>query len=190
MSVITATLANNIGPPLRRWRVLNRIKQQALAAELGVSQAKVSRWENGRSLPEGRDLQRISTLLGAKPNTAADGALLMLVEQSSVAVHLVCDITHRLLAVSPARALDWHVPVSELMNRPLWRFASGGIQRAEMKLADNGWYEPSGPDIVFETERADFPELTIPESRVRISRLPLSDGRFVRLVRNDTGVPA
>lgn len=36
-----------LGPTLRRWRVINRVKQAALAEELGVSQATVSRWESG-----------------------------------------------------------------------------------------------------------------------------------------------
>jgi len=190
MSAIKTTLANNLGPSLRRWRVLNRVKQQALAAEIGVSQAKISRWESGRYEPEGRDLQKVTTLLRARPDSAADQALLMLVTHSRSSVHLVCDITHRLLAVSPARALDWHVPAADLMGRPLWRFASSAIQRAETKLAENGWFEATSPDIVFETELAEFSELTIPKSRIRISRLPLSDGRFARLVRNDTGILA
>ncbi len=185
MTMLTGTLEKNIGPSLRRWRVLNRIKQQALAFELNVSQSKISRWESGRASPAPLDLRKILRLLEARPETAADKALLDLVTKASFPVHLVCDQTHRLLAVSPARAQSWHVPVSDLMERPLWRFASDGIRNAENSLGDHGWFEPLGPDIVFETERAEFDELTIPQSRIRISRLSLSDGRFVRLVRDE-----
>jgi transcriptional regulator with XRE-family HTH domain len=188
MTSVTIPLAKNLGPSLRRWRVVNRVKQQALAAELEVSQSKISRWESGTSEPEGAELRRLLNLLEARPETAADRALQALVTQSSHPVHLVCDLTHRLLAASPERARFWHVPLSDLMDKPLWRFASDGIRSAEDTLGDNGWYEPLGPEIVFDTERVDFAEMTIPQSQIRITRLPLSDGRFVRLVRDD--VPA
>ncbi len=178
-------LQSNLGSSLRRWRVLNRVKQQALARDLGVSQTKVSRWESGLAQPEGADLLKVLKLLRARPETAADRALLHLVEQAAAPVHLVCDLTHRLLAMSPARAREWHVPVSEFLNRPLWRFATDSIRSMECQLADRGWYEPSGPDIRYRTERAEFPEMTIPKSWIRISRLPLSDGSFARLVRED-----
>ncbi|WP_306146712.1 MULTISPECIES: helix-turn-helix domain-containing protein [unclassified Roseibium] len=177
----------NLGPSLRRWRVLNRVKQQALADELGVSQSKISRWESGASEPDGLDRSKVERLLLARPNSAADRALVELVSSNSAPVHLVCDLSHRLLAVSPARARDWHTGVQELMDRPLWPYASEGIQTAEHSLGAKGWFEPHAPDIVFSTERADFPEMTIPESRIRITRLALSDGRFARLVRDDPG---
>ncbi|MEP4767650.1 MAG: helix-turn-helix transcriptional regulator [Roseibium sp.] len=183
-------LENNLGPSLRRWRTLNRIKQTALASELGVSQSKISRWESGHSSPPYADSFKIRQLLRARPNSASDKSLLELVASSNIAVHLVCDLTHRLLAVSPKRANDWHIPLAELMNRPLWRFASDGIRTAENRLADCGWFEPQAPDIVFNTERAEFPEITIPERPIRITRVPLSDGSFARLVRDEPTLPA
>ncbi|GAB4513713.1 MAG: helix-turn-helix transcriptional regulator [Roseibium sp.] len=185
MSDPAAVLLSSLGPSLRRWRVLNRVKQDALAREFGVSQSRISRWESGVSRPEGRHLQKIARLLSARPETAADRALLDLVNRSGAPVHLVCDLSHRLLAISPARAREWHAPLSEFLGSPLWRFASEAIRETEHRLADHGWYQPDGPDIVFRTERADYPEMTIPESRIRISRLPLSDGSFARLVRED-----
>ncbi|MEO9528847.1 helix-turn-helix domain-containing protein [Roseibium sp.] len=185
MSAEPAVLQNSLGPSLRRWRMLNRVKQDVLAHELGVSQTRVSRWESGQATPEGQHLLEITRMLRARPETAADRALVDLVAGSGAPVHLVCDLTHRLLAISPARTREWRAPVSEFLNRPLWRFASEGIRSAEASLAERGWYEPDGPDILFQTERADFPEMTIPESRIRISRLPLADGSFARLVREE-----
>ncbi|MCX2723347.1 helix-turn-helix domain-containing protein [Roseibium salinum] len=190
MSVETAVLQNNLGPSLRRWRVLNRVKQQALARDLGVSQSKVSRWESGAAEPEGADRLRITQLLRARPETAADRALLELVSNAAGPVHLVCDLTHRLLALSPARAREWHVPVADFLNRPLWRFATQSIRSNEYQLTEHGWFEPFGPDVCFRTERADFAEMTIPDSWIRISRLPLSDGSFARLVREEPHGPA
>ncbi|WP_420336543.1 helix-turn-helix domain-containing protein [Roseibium sp.] len=186
----TAVLASSLGPSLRRWRVLNRVKQQSLARDLGVSQSRISRWESGQAEPDALDRQRITQLLRARPETASDRALLDLVTQAATPVHLVCDLTHRLLAASPARTRDWRVSVADLIDTPLWRFASEGIKVAENGLEDSGWFEPLGPDIVYLTERAEFAELTIPESRIRISRLALSDGRFARLVRDEAPLPA
>lgn len=185
MPIPTAVLQNNIGASLRRWRVLNRVKQQALARDLGVSQSRVSRWESGSAQPEGQARTKILRLLEAQPATAADRALLDLVAKSAHPVHLVCDLSHRLLALSPAREREWHIPASDFMNRPLWRFATDGIRTMEGRLGEHGWFEPFGPDICFATERAEFPEMFIPESRIRITRLPLSDGSFARLVRED-----
>ncbi|MEL7529037.1 MAG: helix-turn-helix transcriptional regulator [Pseudomonadota bacterium] len=190
MTTETAVLASSLGPSLRRWRVLNRVKQQALARDLGVSQSRISRWESGQAEPDAFERQKITTLLRARPETASDRALLDLVTQAATPVHLVCDLTHRLLAASPARTKDWRVATADLIGTPLWRFASEGIRVAENSLEDSGWFEPLGPDIVYLTERAEFAELTIPESRIRISRLALSDGRFARLVRDEAPLPA
>lgn len=180
-----AVLPASLGPSLRRWRVLNRVKQQVLAAELGVSQSRISRWESGHGAPDQNCAAKIAWLLRARPQSASDRALLDLVTKSSSPVHLVCDLTHRLLAASPARAAQWHVGVPDLLGKPLWRFASEGIRAAEHQLQDLGWFEPDSPDIVYRTERAEFQELTIPESCLRISRLVLSDGGCVRLVRDE-----
>jgi len=176
-------LKQNIGPSLKRWRQLNRVKQEALALDLGVSQSRISRWESGRSSPQGRDRLKVLNLLRARPGSAADSALLDLVSSSAGRVHLVCDLTHRLLAVSPDRAREWHAPVADLMGTSLWAFASDGIRAAEHSLDALGWFEQNAPDIVFQTECAHFTAMTIPESRVKITRVPLSDGSFARLVR-------
>lgn len=185
MPTEAAVLQTSLGPSLRRWRVLNSVKQDALARELGVSQTRISRWESGQTHPDEADRQKIARLLRARPESAADKALLDLVSHSSAPVHLVCDLTHRLLAMSGPRALEWRAPVSEFLNRPLWRFASEGIRATEGRLVDFGWFEQAAPDIVYRTERVDYPEMTIPESTIRITRLPLSDGRFARLVREE-----
>jgi DNA-binding XRE family transcriptional regulator len=39
------------GEDIKRWRLVNRVKQEALAAMLGVSHVAVSKWENGHSRP-------------------------------------------------------------------------------------------------------------------------------------------
>jgi transcriptional regulator with XRE-family HTH domain len=48
---------------IRRWRRANGIKQSALAATLNVSQAAVSRWENGVDCPSMAVLRKITDLI-------------------------------------------------------------------------------------------------------------------------------
>jgi transcriptional regulator with XRE-family HTH domain len=174
--------AARIGPSLNRWRRLNRVKQAALAADMHVSQATVSRWEAGTLCPGEKEMKTLVGLLSARPTSSADRALLDLVVTSSKPVHLVCDLTHRLLAASPARAAEWRDGAARLMHTSLWRFASRGIVEGEADLADKGWYEPFASDVVVETERAQFPEVTIEAGEIVWARIPLSDGSFARLV--------
>lgn len=173
-----------LGPSLRRWRVLNRVKQAALAEQIGVSQAKISRWESGAQSPDRREVRLLQRLLTARPTSAADQALLDLVRTSRQPVHLICDLTHRLLAASPGRTSKWRVSPGDLVNTSLWRFASRGIEAGEAALDAKGWYEPVAPDVTIETERAEHAELTIRAGQIRYTRMPLSDGSFARLVQD------
>ncbi|MDO9336197.1 MAG: helix-turn-helix transcriptional regulator [Caulobacter sp.] len=174
-----------LGPALRRWRALNRVKQTTVATELGVSQTTISRWENLEQVPEPRDVRRLMRLIAATPTASSDLALIELVSTAATPMHLVCDLTHRLIAASPRRLASWRVGVGELVGTSLWRFASQGIRAGEEALASRGWYEPVAPDVTVETERVSFPELTIDAGRIRYSRMPLANGGFARLVRAD-----
>lgn len=167
---------DQLAASLRRWRALNRVKQSALADEMGVSQTTVSRWETGVLAPGTREEDRLMRLLAARPNSAADGALLDLVRNSPKPAHLMCDLTHRLFAASPARISGWRVGIDELAGKSLWRFASPGIAAGEAALDAFGWYAPLAPAVLVDTEYADFDELTIAAGRLRYTRMPLSDG--------------
>lgn len=48
---------------IRNFRMSKRLKQAALAADLGVTQAMVSRWENGESEPPERVKRRMAELV-------------------------------------------------------------------------------------------------------------------------------
>lgn len=184
MSATVLPCANHLGASLRRWRLLNRVKQAALAADMGVSQATVSRWESGRLAPALREEARLVELLSARPTSAADAALVELVRNAPGRVHLICDLTHRLVAASPARIAGWRVAAETLVGRSLWRFASAGIARGERALEGLGWYAPVAPSVTVETENADFDELSIAAGSLHYTRMPLSDGSFARLVRD------
>jgi transcriptional regulator with XRE-family HTH domain len=171
-----------LGRSLRTWRTLHRIKQSHAAQLLGVSQATISRWENGQVPPTPDESARLRELMAARLTSAADRVLAQLVTRSSTAVHLVCDFTHRLLAVSPQRERQFHVPTDALMGTSLWRFATEDIVLAESQLAARGWFGPTPPAIEFQTRARHGGDLSIPASGIRWVRFQLSDGSFARLV--------
>ncbi len=53
------------GARLRQWRKANNIKQAALAHDLNVTQAAVSRWENSIDEPSSRNLSQIRAMMAA-----------------------------------------------------------------------------------------------------------------------------
>lgn len=182
MRDINAGKTTEIGCSLRAWRVVRRLKQSHIAELLNVSQVQVSRWETGTQTPNPNEQSTITDLLAAGLDSAADRELGRLVRQSSLAVHLICDFTHKLLASSPARDREFRVDASELYGISLWPYASEDIEAAECMLAERGWFEFSPPTIEVSTRAHDSCVMNIPESRFRWTRFRLSDGSFVRLV--------
>ena len=172
----------NFGPVLRRIRVVRRLKQQALADLVGVTQATVSRWESGDLAPSLDQRRRLIRLLRSTATLNADHGLRRLVETSPLQVHLVCDITHRLLAASPSREAEWLSDARSWEGRSLYRFATEEIRQAEGNLDACGWFEGRVPGAYFWTEAGD------PETPIRIQegyciweRLTLNDGSPVRM---------
>jgi transcriptional regulator with XRE-family HTH domain len=184
---LVTTGAAGLGRLLRGWRALRRIKQGHAAGLLGVSQPTVSRWENGVLAPTPDQEARLRALLAARPDGAADRELIRLVSASRQAVHLVCDLTHRLLAVSGPRAREWRVGEGELLGVSLWRYASDDIRAAEARLGELGWFAPAAPVVTVTTNANRSREVPIRPGRCEWVRFPLSDGSFARLVRT---VPA
>lgn len=174
--------ARQLGAALRRWRLLRRIKQQHAGELLGVSQATISRWENGRQLPDPDEEAALRQLMHARLDSAAERELARLVEQSARPVHLVCDLTHRLLALSPARERQCRVPRAQLIGRSLWRYASPEIVAAEARLASLDWFGPAPPALEIVTGANHQTEVEIEPSRLRWVRFQLSDGSAARLV--------
>ena len=176
-----------LGPALKHWRAVNEVKQSAVANEFGVNQATVSRWEKGVMLPEKDQARKLSSLLTAPASSAADSALRALVEQSNEACHLICDITHRLLAVSRPRAAEWKAPASFFHGKSLWRYATEDLEAFEDLLPSLGWDDPVAPQLTVRTRGQNHPELPIREGARKVVRIRLSDGRFARLL---TDLPA
>jgi len=187
---IEACDARELGRSLRTWRALRRVKQQALASMLDVSQATVSRWESGQLVPSPAEQRALRQLLSARLDSAADRALANLVTHASHPVHLICDLTHQLLALSPARERQCRVPASALVGRSLWRYATDAIVHAEQGLDAAGWFGPNPPALVFDTGASIEQDVLIQASRMRWVRLQLSDGSFARLVETLSVAPA
>ncbi len=171
------------GIALRRWRLLHRVKQTHAAQMFGVTQSTISRWESGVQAMEPAAYKRLEQLLAARLDTAADQALARLVNESPRPVHLVCDLTHRLLACSASRAAQFSNPLGELLGQSLWRFATPEILKLEAALDDMGWRETEAPSALeFSTGSNDSCVVPIHPSLCRWTRIPLSDGTAARLV--------
>ncbi len=110
-----------------------------------MAQSTISRWESGTQALLVEERARLERLLGARLEAAADQALARLVEANPQPVHLICDLTHRLLACSPARAAQFGVPLGELLDRSLWPYCSEEILRQEATLEELGWRELLAP---------------------------------------------
>jgi transcriptional regulator with XRE-family HTH domain len=177
--------AGDLGRSLRVWRVLRRMKQGHAAELLGVSQATVSRWESGRQAPTLAERDALRALMAARLDGAADHALARLVRGSSRESHLICDLTHRLLAASPARERRWKLSARELMGTSMWRFHTEAIARAEAALPALGWYGEAPPEVEVLTGANESPEVPIRRGRCRWTRLRLSDGSYARLVETE-----
>jgi transcriptional regulator with XRE-family HTH domain len=168
---------------LRLVRRHRGIKQAHAAELLGVTRSTVSRIERGELNPAGALRNRLLDLVFARIHPARDAALRRLVEGSACPVHLVCDLTHRLLAASAPRERERRRAASELRGQPLWRYATEAIRAAEARLPDIGWGERDGTHaLTFVTGANGLDELRIvPGVQIR-ERILLSDGSPARLV--------
>jgi transcriptional regulator with XRE-family HTH domain len=173
---------SDLGAALRRMRGLRRIKQSHVGEMLGVSQTTVSRWESGAARPDEAQAAALRRLLSAPLAPGHDAALRRLVETSSAPVHLICDLTHRLLAASPARAVEWRASASDFLGRPLFPYASPEIREHEARLEALGWYDLPEPRIVFDTGPNADPVMRILPGRMMWERVVLADGSVARLV--------
>ncbi|WP_207477760.1 helix-turn-helix domain-containing protein [Arenibaculum pallidiluteum] len=174
-----------LGPTLATWRAVRGIKQSHAAELCGVSQATISRWESGTQEPTPGQAARLRRLMAARADSAADRALLRLVQTSPHEIHLVCDLTHRLLAASPRRVGAWRVPANALLGVSMWRFASPEIVAAEQRLATLGWFGAAPPEVPVETGENASQDVPIRRGRFRWIRLQLADGSFARLVESE-----
>jgi transcriptional regulator with XRE-family HTH domain len=173
---------NEYGRALRRWRRLRGVKQSHAAELLGVTQATLSRWERGHHrLPEAAE-RKLSHLLRAPLDSTGDAGLRRLVEGSALSVHLICDLSHRLLAASPPRVVNWAADLAEMRGQSLWRYATDEIRAAESRLGELGWYDDGVAQVSFDNGANGSAIVPIEPGVLVWERLQLSDGTLARLV--------
>jgi len=170
----------DFGRRLRLLRRIKGIKQSALAHELGVDQATVSRWESGQQYPAPVLRDRAIGLLSAV--RSVDSGIRRLVENSRLAVHLIDDHTHECVAASPSRFAEWKKGKAEVIGQSLWRYATPEILLAERRLADHGWWEQASPQFPsFMTSGKTTDGFTIRSGLLEWQRIYLADGSPMRL---------
>lgn len=168
------------GPRLRQMRRAAGVKQSALSFALGVDQSSVSRWEAGLQAPDEGVQQNAFELLTC--HRTDDFALRRLIETSTSSLHLVEDATHKCLAYSSRRAVEWGIEERALNGTHLWRFATEEIESAEHDLDRNGWWSSQSPEPrCFRTSARAHDELAVLEGFIRWERMYLNDGTPVRL---------
>lgn len=175
------TTLPHMGVRLRRLRRLRGLKQSVVAEITGVTQATVSRWEHGEIEPSPDVVERLLAFLGGTTCSRLDGALRRLVEASALAVHLVADHDHRLLCASAPREREWGLSAADLVDVPLWRFATRPIEAAEARLDAGGWWDEMMPAPVELDPGHGNRGLRFRAGLMVWERLYLADGTPVRL---------
>lgn len=104
------------GTRLRQWRKANHIKQAAIAHDLNITQAAISRWENGVDEPSPRHLALIQARMAACNLEDAIEAQFITRQMSPRALFDVDGM--RLLAVSRGLQQIWP-EFSEMIGTPM-----------------------------------------------------------------------
>ena len=172
-----------LGHALRRWRVLHRVKQSDAAERFGVAQSTISRWESGAQAMEPAERARMEAVLAARLDTGADRVLAGLVTESPRPVHLICDLSHRLLALSATRAQGFGCAPDAMIGRSLWPFITEELAAMEARLPTLGWREGAAvAPVEMETGANGSDVVPVRPSQCRWTRFILSDGTAARLV--------
>lgn len=172
-----------LGRSLRRWRTLSRVKQDHAAELFGVAQSTISRWESGKQEMEPEQRERVEAIIAARLTSAGDAALARLVRGQSRGAHLICDQSHRLLALSSVRRREFGCDAEDLMGQSLWPFITEALANVEAGLENVGWFDlASPPEVVAETEANSSTLVPIRAGKCRLTRILLSDGTAARLI--------
>lgn len=159
------------------------MKQSHAADHLGIGQPLVSRIERGEVAPGRRLRARMLDLVTARLDPARDAGLRRLIDHAGAPVHLICDVTHRLLAASPAREQEWQRGFDDLRGCSLWGHASAEILATEARLVDLGWGEIDGAHtLTFVTGPNRSKVLCIVVDTLTWDRVVLADGSAARIV--------
>lgn len=125
---------------IRNFRMSKRLKQAALAADLGVTQAMISRWENGESEPPERVKRRMSELVQDAFVVAPAPTWVDLVSMNP-AIEFVTDSMGMLKAISRG-ALDLlGMEREQIEGRQIKQFIGGDFAQAMDTIRDKGMFQ-------------------------------------------------
>lgn len=125
---------------IRNFRMSKRLKQAALAADLGVTQAMISRWENGESEPPERVKRRMSELVQDAFVVAPAPTWADLVAMNP-AIEFVTDSMGMLKAISRG-ALDMlGLEREQIEGRQIKQFIGGDFVEAMDSIREKGMFQ-------------------------------------------------
>lgn len=144
---------NLAGPPskvnwpsiIRNFRMSKRLKQAALAADLGVTQAMISRWENGESDPPERVKRRMAELVQDAFVVAPAPTWVDLVTLNP-GIEFVTDSMGMFKAISAGALELFGVSREAIEGRPVSRFLGGDFAATMEALRTKGMFRS---DLVF-----------------------------------------
>lgn len=117
-----------------------RLKQAALAADLGVTQAMISRWENGESDPPERVKRRMAELVQDAFVVAPAPTWMDLVTLNP-AIEFVTDSLGMFKAISQGAVDMFGVTREEIEGRQATQFLGGDFVGAMDSLRDSGMFQ-------------------------------------------------
>jgi transcriptional regulator with XRE-family HTH domain len=125
---------------IRNFRMSKRLKQAALAADLGVTQAMISRWENGESEPPERVKRRLSDLVHDAFVVAPAPTWIDLVTLNP-AIEFVTDSLGMLKAVSQGALKMLGVSREQIEGRLATQFLGGDFANNLSTIREKGMFQ-------------------------------------------------
>lgn len=136
---ITQSDAEDWGPQIRRFRRLRAIKQNALAEQLGVDQATVSRWESGRQVPDLGMQRRLRALMrGAEPR---DEVLLKHWIDTALGYTMLTDAERVILAASPSFCVLHEMAPTEVIGMSAVPIFTEELERLWWLAVEHGFFD-------------------------------------------------
>lgn len=189
------------GPQIRRFRRLRAIKQNALAEQLGVDQATVSRWESGRQVPDLGMQRRLRALMrGAEPR---DEVLLKHWIDTALGYTMLTDAERTIVAASPSFCVLHEVAASEVVGMSAVPIFTDELERLWWFAVEHGFFDAEIASVTVVSRFNTLSDkrshvgaisvwtpvhLTTGEVLCRSDRISLSDEEFAR-ARDQNGGP-
>ena len=125
---------------IRNYRMSKRLKQAALAADLGVTQAMISRWENGESDPPDRVKRRLTDMVHDAFVIAPAPTWMDLISLNP-AIEFVTDSLGMIKAVSRGASDLFGMDSERLEGRPINQVVAGDFVETLETIREKGMFQ-------------------------------------------------